>query len=79
MPRKLQPLTKPHWTPRLLRMKLAEYDIKVKDFAEMVGLSPNHMSNILHGHTPLTKMVLLGVDDVLRNLEQEQNADSKGA
>lgn len=64
----------PHWTPKRIRMKMAEFDITTKEFAELVGVSPNHMSSVIHGNRPITRIVALRIEEVFKQLEAEQIA-----
>jgi plasmid maintenance system antidote protein VapI len=40
-------------TPRAVRMKIAEHDLQLRQFAELAGVSYGNLSEVLHGNRAL--------------------------
>lgn len=59
------------FTPRELRMKLAEYALKQSEFAEIVGISQTHVSRVLHGGRS-SRLLRLRIAEVIGQLDREQ-------
>jgi plasmid maintenance system antidote protein VapI len=67
----LEPDDVPPITPKLLRMKLAEYDIKVGDFAKLANVSYATISGYMHGKINISKLMRYRLDTVIRQLDEE--------
>lgn len=51
-------------------MKIAEHELTVKEFAELVGITANHMSGILHGKRKLSRLVSQSITHAIEKLER---------
>ncbi len=71
------------FTPRELRVKMAEHDMTAKEFAEMVGISQVYMSHLLTGRQEhASHIVRIRIAEVVEaldaKLEEEQAALRSG-
>jgi plasmid maintenance system antidote protein VapI len=56
-------------TAQDLRVLIARYDIKQRDFAAMTGIPSQRLNDLLHGRQPLTASTRVRIDEVARALE----------
>lgn len=58
------------YTPRELRVKMAEHDMTAREFAEMVGISQTYMSQLLTGRQPhASHIVRIRIAEVVEQLD----------
>ena len=68
------------FTPRELRVKMAEHDISAKEFAEMVGISQTYMSHLLTGRQQhASHIVRIRIAEVVEELDAKQVDEERAA
>lgn len=52
----------------ILGEELRELDIKQKDFAAMIGMSPSHFNELIKGKRPVTTEIAIAIEGALPSL-----------
>jgi DNA-binding transcriptional regulator YiaG len=58
------------YTPREVRVKLAEVEMSRQEFASYVGITPKHLSEWLHNRANLSTTALIRMAEVVEALEE---------
>ena len=61
----------PQWTPKTVRMRLAEFDVGIVEFARLAGIHRTHMSRLLHREDEFSARINLLLDRALSQLAEE--------
>ncbi len=65
---------------RRARVALAEADMRIGEFAELAGLSRDHLSHVLHGHFVPGELATLKIQRALEALaERRKDRQEVGA
>lgn len=70
----MEPIAPPLITPKYIRIKLAEYNIKRGDFARLAGISQDTLYRILRGDRSITRGMAFILSEAFKRLQEEQDA-----